>query len=261
MPAPEPQAIGPRAPIRAVAIDLDGTLLDTVGELAAAVNAMLARLGHTSAAPAKRSSLLVTLRVPVLPAAAVRDIIGKGITNLIVKALTAATGQPPTAELAAHALAIYSDCYFDLLGSSAAPYPGVIAGLDRMRAMELPLACITNKASRFTEALLERTRLRERFAHVVSGDTYEQRKPHPLPLLKTAERFECAPHELLMIGDSVNDVSAARAAGCPILCVPYGYNEGQPVDNLDFDGMIAELSEACDWIEQRSLRAASPHRA
>ena len=257
MPAPEPESRAATAPIRAVAIDLDGTLLDTAGELATAINAMLARLGQSPAPPFDRSPPAITLQVDALPEAVVRNMIGKGIANLVGQALLAATGEPPSAELAAHALVVYQQCYFEVLGSAAVPYPGVIAGLDRMRALGLPLACITNKAGRFTLALLERMNLRERFAHVVSGDTYEQRKPHPLPLLKTAERFACAPHELLMIGDSANDVLAARAAGCPVLCVPYGYNEGAPVDDLDFDGMIADLSEACDWIEQRSLRAAS----
>jgi phosphoglycolate phosphatase len=242
--------------IRAVAIDLDGTLLDTIGELAAAVNAMLERLGHAASAPVGQQAAIADLKLSALPGQAVRSMVGKGMANLVNKALAAATGREPTPELAAHALVVYQECYFALLGTTAVPYPGVVAGLDRMRDMDLPLACITNKATRFTSLLLERTGMLDRFDHVVCGDTYEQRKPHPLPLLKTAERFGCAPRELLMIGDSVNDVAAARAAGCPVLCVPYGYNEGEPVDKLDFDGMIADLSEACDWIDQRSMRAA-----
>jgi phosphoglycolate phosphatase len=240
-----------------VAIDLDGTLLDTVGELAAAINAMLEQLDRAAAAPVGQHAVIATIKVRTLPGAAVRDMVGKGVANLVNKALAAATGREPSPELAAHALAIYHECYFALLGTTAVPYPGVMTGLDRMRDMGLPLACITNKAARFTLPLLERTGMRGRFDHVVCGDTYEQRKPHPLPLLKTAEHFGCTPHELLMIGDSVNDVTAARAAGCPVLCVPYGYNEGEPVDKLDFDGMIADLSEACEWIERRSMRVAS----
>lgn len=240
-----------------MAIDLDGTLLDTAGELATAINAMLAQLASSRPTALHPAPHPIRLKAGALPESAVRNMIGKGIVNLVGRALLAATGEPPSVELSAHALDIYRQCYFEVLGSTAVPYPGVIAGLDRMRELGLPLACITNKAGRFTDALLERMHLRERFAHVVSGDTYEQRKPHPLPLLKTAERFGCAPHELLMIGDSLNDVLAARAAGCPVLCVPYGYNEGAPVDGLDFDGMITDLRQACDWIEQRSLRAAS----
>ena len=186
-----------------MAIDLDGTLLDTIGELAAAINAMLERLGHAAAAPVGQHSVIANLKVRVLPGATVRNMVGKGMANLVNKALTAATGEEPSPELAAHALEVYQECYFALLGTTTVPYPGVIAGLDRMRAMGLPLACITNKATRFTLPLLERTGMQSRFDHVVCGDTYEARKPHPLPLLKTAERFGCAPHELLMIGDSV----------------------------------------------------------
>jgi len=243
--------LSPTAIIRAVAIDLDGTLLDTVGEIAAATNAMLARVGDPDAAPLAHAAVVSALSTHALPENAVRNMIGKGMANLVTQALTTATGQAPTAALAAHALSVFQACYLELLGTTTVPYDGVIAGLDCMQALGLKLACITNKATRFTLPLLERTGLAQRFAHVVCGDTYERRKPDPLPLLKTAEFFGCAPKELLMIGDSINDVTAARAAGCPILCVPYGYNEGEPVDNLDFDGMIPDLSEACAWIAKR----------
>ena len=258
MPPPDAAAGRPAAAaIRAIAIDLDGTLLDTIAELAQAINTMLARLGDAGSAPAALRPALAALRFNALPDATVRNMVGKGIVNLVNRALAAATGTAPSPELAAHALAVYQECYFALLGTTTVPYPGVIAGLDRMRAMGLPLACVTNKATRFTLPLLAHAGMQDRFDHVVCGDTYEQRKPHPMPLLKTAEKFGCAPHELLMIGDSVNDVAAARAAGCPVLCVPYGYNEGEPVDKLDFDGMIPTLSDACDWIDNRSRHSAS----
>jgi phosphoglycolate phosphatase len=238
--------------LRAVAIDLDGTLLDTVGEIAAAVDAMLDRVGHPGAMPGEHTAVLAALSTRSLPENAVRNMIGKGMANLVTQALTTAIGHPPSPELAADALGIYQECYLEVLGTTTVPYDGVLEGLDCMHALGLKLACITNKATRFTLPLLERTDLAHRFEHVVCGDTYERRKPDPLPLLKTAERFGCAASELLMIGDSINDVTAARAAGCPILCVPYGYNEGEPVDNLDFDGMIQDLSEACAWIEKHA---------
>jgi len=238
--------------IRAVAIDLDGTLLDTIGELAAAINAMLRAMGANGGPPEHRPAKIAGSTFRPLPDAAVRDMVGKGMANLVSRALAASTGAEPDVALAAYALTIYQDCYFSVLGTTTVPYPGVIAGLDRMRELVLSLACVTNKATRFTLPLLERTGLLERFAHVVCGDTYERRKPDPLPLTRTAEHFGCAPAELLMIGDSGNDVAAARAAGCPVLCVPYGYNEGQPVENLDFDGMIPDLMEACAWICERA---------
>ena len=243
--------------IRAVAIDLDGTLLDTVGEIAAATQAMLERVGNADAMPAEHHAALSQLTLRALPEAVVRNMIGKGMANLVAQALTAASGHAPSAALASHALTIFQECYLELLGTTTVPYDGVVDGLDRMHAMGLRVACITNKATRYTLALLERTSLLHRFEHVVCGDTYEKKKPDPMPLLKTAERFGIAPAELVMIGDSINDVQAARAAGCPILCVPYGYNEGQPVESLDYDGMIRDLSEACAWIAGRASRPAS----
>jgi phosphoglycolate phosphatase len=251
-----PHAAHRPPPIRAVAIDLDGTLLDTVGEIAAAINMLLERLASTEATPHAHPGIARLLSTRSLPENAVRNMIGKGMANLVRHALVAATGHQPSAEMAAHALGVYQECYYEILGTTTIPYDGVIAGLDCLHGLGLKLACITNKSTRFTLPLLERTDLVHRFEHVVCGDTYERRKPDPMPLLKTAERFGCAPSELLMIGDSINDVLAARAAGSPVLCVPYGYNEGEPVDKLDYDGMIADLSEACAWIVERSAANA-----
>jgi phosphoglycolate phosphatase len=247
-------------PIRAVAIDLDGTLLDTVGELATAINTTLERLAHPDAAPIVHRDIAALLAARSLPENAVRNMIGKGMANLVRQALAAALGHEPSPELAAHALTVYQECYYEVLGSATVPYDGVVDGLDRLHAMGLALACITNKPTRFTLPLLERTGLAHRFDHIVCGDTYERKKPDPMPLVKTAERFGCVPAALLMIGDSINDVLAARAAGSPILCVPYGYNEGEPVDKLDYDGMITDLSEACAWIERRSAAHGSSNR-
>src|SRR5450756_469065 len=191
----KPAGLPASGPIRAVAIDLDGTLLDSIGELVAAVNAMLERLGHAASPPVDQQAVIANLKVSALPGPAVRNMVGKGMANLVNKALTAAIGREPTPELVAHALTVYQECYFALLGTTTVPYPGVMAGLDRMRDMGLPLACITNKATRFTLLLLERIGMLGRFDLVVCGDTFLERKPHPLPLLKTAERFGCAPHE------------------------------------------------------------------
>lgn len=245
------------APIRAVAIDLDGTLLDTVDEIARAANAMLERVGDARTMPVEHHAAISQMTLRALPEAVVRNLIGRGIASLVTRTLAAALGREPSAALVDHALTLYQECYLELLGTTSVPYDGVLEGLDRMHAMGLKVACITNKVTRFTLPLLERTNLLARFEHVVCGDTYEKKKPDPLPLLKTAERFGVSPAELVMIGDSANDVQAARAAGCPILCVPYGYNEGQPVESLDFDGMIRDLSEACAWIAGRASRVPS----
>jgi phosphoglycolate phosphatase len=247
------------AEIRAVAIDLDGTLLDTAGEIASAVNAMLAAVltgsprrdgvhdARSMQRPAPRS----------LSVDEVRAMIGQGLAVLVDRALTAALGRAPDSALAAHAFALCQEAYFEVLGTSAAPFAGVAPGLDALQAMALPLACVTNKPTRFTLPLLERSGLADRFDHVVCGDTYERKKPDPLPLLRTAERFACAPSQLLMIGDSIHDVNAARAGGCPVVCVPYGYRDGQPVESLEVDGMIRDLSEAASWIRRWNERSRS----
>jgi phosphoglycolate phosphatase len=211
--------------------------------------------------PVEHHAAISQMTLRALPEAVVRNLIGKGIANLVTRTLAAALGHEPSAALVNHALTVYQECYLELLGTTSVPYDGVIEGLDRMHAMGLKVACITNKATRFSLPLLERKNLLARVAQNVCGVPYEKKEPDPRPLLKTAERFGISPAALVMIGDSANDVQAARAAGCPVLCVPYGYNEGQPVESLDFDGMIRDLSEACAWIDGRSSRSSVPASA
>jgi len=218
----------------AIAFDLDGTLLDTVRELAAAVNALLAELGH-----------------PPLPADTVRTMIGKGMANLVRRALALSTAVSPEAVDDAEvsdALARYQAHYAARLGRETKPYPGMIEGLLRLSAMGFPLAVITNKASRFVRPHLVQAGIERFFALVVGGDDLPTRKPHPGPLLHTAATFGIVPARLLMVGDSTNDVQAARAAGCPVLVVPYGYNEGEPVGDLDADGIVATLDAVADRV-------------
>jgi phosphoglycolate phosphatase len=222
-------------PIRAVAIDLDGTLLDTIHDLAAAVNLMLDALGLTP-----------------LPQPRIRTFVGKGMANLVRRALHAAQAREPDETQLGHAVRLYEDCYESILGRDTEPYHGVREGLDRLRAMNLELACVTNKASRFTLPLLKQTHFDRYFALTVSGDDLPHKKPHPLPLQYAAGYFGVQPAELLMIGDSVNDAQAARAAGSPVLIVPYGYNEGVAVDQLDCDGFVESIAAAADWVAARS---------
>jgi phosphoglycolate phosphatase len=129
-------------------------------------------------------------------------------------------------------------------------YDGVSAGLDAMKAAGFRLGCITNKAARYTEPLLKGVGLADYFEIVVSGDSLPEKKPHPMPLLHAAKFFGVPIERVLLIGDSLNDALAARAAGCPIFCVPYGYNHGKPVDELDVDAVIADLPAALKLIER-----------
>jgi len=220
--------------VKAVMIDLDGTLADTIPDLAEAANMMLRELDR-----------------PVLERELIRTFVGKGIPKLVERALAGNLEGSAPAGLLARALPIYERCYAEVNGKYTVIYPGVSEGLRALRAMQLPLACVTNKAERFTLALLEHLQLARCFEQVIAGDTLPQKKPDPQPLLHACRGFGIAPGDMLMIGDSVNDVEAARAAGCPVFCVSYGYNEGRDVRELDVDAIVASLIEAT-WLIQKA---------
>jgi phosphoglycolate phosphatase len=220
-------------PVKAVMIDLDGTLLDTVADLAIAVNLLLQKVGR-----------------PQLTEALVRTFVGKGIANLVKRALVGALEGEPDAALFERALPLYYDCYESVNGRHTVIYPGVREGLDALKSAGYPLACVTNKSARFTLPLLEKMRLAAYFKVVVSGDTLPKKKPDPLPLTHACAELGIAPRDMLMIGDSLNDTLAARAAGCPVFCVPYGYNEGHDVRELDVDAIVETLVEAAKLISR-----------
>lgn len=213
-------------PISAIVIDLDGTLLHSAPELAEAANRMLCDMGR----PAVSQELLMSY-------------IGNGISWLVKRALTGDMHAEPDAALFDKAVPVFDRHYRELLLNSK-PYPGVVDALQAMQAAGFKLGCVTNKAERFTEPLLKSSGLAPYFSIVVSGDTLSEKKPHPLPLLHSAKFFGVPIKNMLMIGDSLSDTLAARAAGCPVFCVPYGYNHGKPVDGLDLDAVIPDLSAA-----------------
>jgi phosphoglycolate phosphatase len=219
--------------VRAVMIDLDGTLADTIPDLAEAANRMLRELGR-----------------PALGPQLIRTFVGKGIPRLVERVLAGNLEGGVDGKLLARALPIYERCYAEVNGRHTVIFPGVREGLHQLRAMRLPLACVTNKAERFTLALLEQLGLARCFEQVIAGDTLPQKKPHPQPLLHACRAFGIAPEDMLMIGDSANDVEAARAAGCPVFCVDYGYNEGRDVRELDVDAIVASLVEATRLIQK-----------
>jgi phosphoglycolate phosphatase len=217
--------------VSAVVIDLDGTLLDTVGDLTLALTRTFSELG-----------------LAPLGEDLVRTFVGKGIPHLVRRALTHACGGEPDEELIERALPLYFSSYESVNGTSSAVYPGVMQGLEVLREKGFPMACVTNKSARFAQPLLERMRIREYFSLVVGGDTVARKKPDPLPLTHTSRHFGIAPAQMLMVGDSVNDALAARAAGCPVFCVSYGYNEGTPVRDLDVDAIVDTMLEVTTLI-------------
>lgn len=217
--------------IAAVMIDLDGTLIDTVPDIAAAANRMLA-----------------ALRLPARTQEEVRNYIGQGIPKLVERCLREGVDDARAGALQPEAQAWFEQFYFEESGQHSAVYPGVVESLDQLHAMQLRLACVTNKAARFTVPLLARMGLAPYFELVVSGDTLARKKPDPMQLQHICAAFALTPAEVLLIGDSANDARAARAAGCPVLCVSYGYREGGDVHDLDCDAIVDSLSEAAEML-------------
>ncbi len=225
----------------AAIIDLDGTLVDTLGDFACALNLMLADMS-----------------LPRVDRAVVALRVGKGsehlIQSVLVHVLKVATAPKERAQVAINleasaarlypaAWASYQRHYLTINGQHARVYPGVVQGLRQLQSQGLELACLTNKPRAFALPLLKATGLDGFFSLVFGGDSFERKKPDPLPLLKTCEALGSLPARTLMIGDSSNDAQAARAAGCPVLLVSYGYNHGEPVRGVDADGFIDSLDE------------------
>lgn len=227
--------------VEAAIVDLDGTMVDTLGDFCWALNCMLRDL------PAPFCHQQVDQST-------VGQLVGKGSEHLIKSVLALVgsgchavnldAGEQAGADLAAlytPAWASYQRHYLAVNGQHAEVYPGVLAGLAYLKAQGLKLACLTNKPTIFAQALLKDKGLAGFFEHVYGGDAFERKKPDPLPLLKTCEALGSAPERTLMIGDSSNDAQAARAAGCPVLLVTYGYNHGEPIRAVDADGFTDSL--------------------
>jgi phosphoglycolate phosphatase len=218
--------------VSALLIDLDGTLLHTAPELAESANRML----HDMNRPAVSQDLLMSY-------------IGNGIVWLVKRALTGDMHAEPDAVLFEKALPVFEKHYTELLLQSK-PFDGVIDGLNAMQLAGFRLGCITNKVARYTEPLLKGVGLAKYFEIVLAGDTLPEKKPHPMPLLHAAKFFGVPVEKLLLIGDSLSDTTAARAAGCPVVCVPYGYNHGEPVETLDLDAVIPTLRDVMKLIKR-----------
>ena len=207
-------------------VDLDGTLIDSVPDLAWSVNAMMRELD-----------------MPERSETAVRRWVGNGIERLVERALIDDIEGMPDPELRERAMPIFMKLYAAHGAERSRVYPGVEKGLQFLADSGVRLGCVTNKAERFTLPLLEALDLRARFELVVSGDTLPERKPSPRPLLYAAEYFRVAPSVCTMIGDSRSDVAAARAAGFNIVCVSYGYNHGQDIRDEKPDEVIDSFVE------------------
>jgi len=209
-----------------ILIDLDGTLIDSVPDLAFCVDAMMTELG-----------------LPVRGEAAVRNWVGNGVERLVQRALCNDLDGQPDAALFERALPVFMRLYQENTSQRSRLYPGVREGLDLLQTQAYRLGCVTNKAERFTLPLLRDKGILDRFELVVSGDTLEKKKPDPMPLLYAAERFNVAPADSLMVGDSRSDVKAARAAGFRIVCMTYGYNHGADIREEHPDVVLDRLDQ------------------
>lgn len=217
--------------IRAVIIDLDGTMVDTAPDFLVAINRM-------------RNDL----ELDPIDIETVKRFIGKGTENLIRCVLSE---DFPAEEVARHfdlALKAYTTHYLAINGDYSSVYAGVQDGLEAMLSKGLRLACVTNKPIAFALPLLDRTDLRHYFELVYGGDSLPKKKPDPYPMLQVCADFKLAPAQVVAIGDSSNDAEAARGAGCRVLTVPYGYNHGKSVHEVDADGIVPTLRDAADLI-------------
>lgn len=222
-----------------ILIDVDGTLVDSVPDLAFCVDEMLGQLG-----------------MPARGEDRVRHWVGNGVERLVERALTDDLDGYPDEALKAKALPIFLALYAENTCVRSCLYPGVREGLAYMKAAGYKLGCVTNKAAAFTIPLLKQLGIFEEFAIVISGDTLAQKKPDPLPLLHAAEFFAVKPANAMMLGDSVSDVKAARAAGFQITCMTYGYNHGDNIADASPDALIDSMSELESLLES-AARAAS----
>jgi len=215
-----------------ILIDVDGALVDSVPDLAYCVDEMMNALGRPTHGETK-----------------VRDWVGNGVERLVRRALVGQLDGEPSDEDFERAYPIFLDLYAKNTSKRSLLYPGVREGLDYLKSKGFALGCVTNKAEQFTLPLLKELGLFDDFGIVVAGDTLPKKKPDPMPLLHAAQHFGVAPSDAMMIGDSVSDVKAARAAGFSIVCMSYGYNHGVDIREADPDAVIDSMAELPTVLE------------
>ncbi|MFK7993361.1 MAG: phosphoglycolate phosphatase [Granulosicoccus sp.] len=218
-----------------IAIDLDGTLVDSAGDLHAAVVRMQTLMNHQPA----------TLED-------VRHWVGNGIEKLVHRALTGSMNKEASADIFSPAMDAFLSAYDDTNGSASNLYPGVESGLLWLTTLELPMVCVTNKAGRFSRPLLKALGIDRHFSHHIAGDDVRHKKPHPEALLEASRLTNTTPSRCLLIGDSISDILAARAADFSVIAVSYGYNHGLAVTMLTGnerpDAIIDSFEELSDLL-------------
>jgi phosphoglycolate phosphatase len=224
-----------RFQVKLVMFDLDGTLLDTAPQIAEAANRMLVALGK-----------------PMLPQAQISSFIGEGVHKLIKRCLTGDMEQEPELVLFDKAQPLYHDFYVAHANDSQ-PFAGVVPALQQLKKQGYLLACVTNKPEAFTLPLLKKAGLAGFFEMVVSGDSLPKKKPDPMQLLHICQKLAVLPAEAMLVGDSETDIQAAHAAGCFVVTVPYGYNQGRAIDVATVDATVQQLTELVRLLEPPAL--------
>ncbi|NOX42459.1 MAG: phosphoglycolate phosphatase [Gammaproteobacteria bacterium] len=214
-----------------ILIDLDGTLVDSVPDLAFCVDTMMQEMGMPAHGENK-----------------VREWVGNGVERLVKRALVGRLEGEPAAELFDKAYPIFLTLYRDNNSKRSCVYPGVMGGLDWLTQQGYKLGCVTNKAEQFTLPLLNNLGLDHYFSLVISGDTLPRKKPDPMPLLHAAAFFSVLPEKSMLLGDSISDVKAARAAGFNVVCVSYGYNHGNDIRDASPDAVIDSFEALSDLL-------------
>ncbi|MCZ6718633.1 MAG: phosphoglycolate phosphatase [Gammaproteobacteria bacterium] len=209
-----------------VLLDLDGTLVDSVPDLAYCIDRMLEHLG-----------------LPPRGTEKVRQWMGNGLQRLVKRALVDGFEGKPDNALFDRAFAILLELYGENTCERSTLYPGAREGLTYLQQSAYQLGCVTNKLAQFTQPMLQTLGIYDDFAIIICGDTLPKKKPDPMPLLHAAQYFGVEPEKALMVGDTVNDIQAARAAGFQILCVTYGYNQGGNIDGAGPDATVDSLAE------------------
>lgn len=222
-----------------VLIDVDGTLVDSVPDLAFCVDEMMKQIG-----------------MPVYGEEVVREWVGNGVERLVRRALIGQLDGEPDEALFEKAYPIFLELYAENTCVRSHLYAGVCEGLDYLKRAGYKLGCVTNKAEQFTLPLLKKLGIFEDFAIVVSGDSLAEKKPHPMPLLHAAAFFGVRPTDAMMLGDSVSDVKAARAAGFQIVCMTYGYNHGDNIADAHPDGLLDSMVGLESLLESAPVAAA-----
>ena len=209
-----------------VLIDVDGTLVDSVPDLAYCVDEMLKQLG-----------------MPVRGEVRVRHWVGNGVERLVQRALINQLDGMPDDALYQKALPIFQDLYSENTSKRSCLYQGVKQALDFLKSTDVKIGCVTNKASQFTLPILRDLGIADYFELVICGDMVEKKKPDPMPLLQAAQQLGVKPENSLMLGDSMSDVKAARAAGFAIICMSYGYNHGEDIRDYHPDAVVDSMAD------------------